>query len=69
MKHEHETNIGMTFFSTKQKMIKLVEKLLIMVEQRKVTFLGCIHNSIWVLDTQDETWAKKIGFTSLKKFD
>jgi hypothetical protein len=32
MKHEHETNTGMTSLSTKRKRIKLVEKLPIMVE-------------------------------------
>jgi len=46
-----------------------VEKLSVVAELRKVTFLGCTHGSIWVLDTQEETWAKKVGLVSLEKFD
>jgi hypothetical protein len=57
MKHECEIDIGTTFLNTKQRRIKLVEKLPTMVELKKVTFLGCTHGSIWALDTQEETWA------------
>jgi hypothetical protein len=39
------------------------------VELRKVIFLGCTHVSIWALDTQEGTWAKKVGLASLKKLD
>jgi hypothetical protein len=39
------------------------------VELGKVTFLGCIYNSIWALDTQEGAWAKKVGLASLKKFN
>jgi hypothetical protein len=40
-----------------------------MVELGKVTFLGCIHVSIWALDTHEGTWAKKVGLALLKKLD
>jgi hypothetical protein len=50
MKHECETEVCMTFLSTKQRKIKSVEKLLTMVELGKVTFLGCTHASIWALN-------------------
>jgi hypothetical protein len=69
MKHECEVEVGMPSLSTKQQKIKLVEKLPTIVELGKVTFLGCFHISIWALDIQEATWAKKIGLTSLKKFD
>ncbi len=32
-------------------------------------FLGCTHDNIWTLDTQEEPWAKKTSFASLKNFD
>jgi hypothetical protein len=57
MKHERETNIGTTFLNTKQRKIKLVEKLPTMVELKRVTFLRCTHGSIWALDTQEEASA------------
>ncbi len=66
MKHEREVNIGMTSSSTKWQRIKLVEKLLIVVELGKVTFLGCTHTSIWALDIQEGAWAKKVGLSLLK---
>jgi hypothetical protein len=59
MKHECETNIGTTSLNTKQKRIKPIEKLSIVVELMKVIFLGCIHDSIWALDAYEKTWAKK----------
>jgi hypothetical protein len=46
-----------------------MEKLLIVAELGKVTFLECIHGNIWALDTQEEAWAKKASLVSLKKFD
>jgi hypothetical protein len=58
IKHERETDIGTTSLNTKQKGIKLVEKLLIVAKLGKVTFLGCTHGSIWALDTHEEAWAK-----------
>ncbi len=57
MKHEREINIGTNFLNTKQKKIKLVEKLSIVVELKGITFLGYTHCSIWALDTQEEAWA------------
>jgi hypothetical protein len=59
MKHERETDIGMTSLSTKQRRINPVEKLPTMVELGKVTFLGRTHNSIWALDIHEEAWAKR----------
>jgi hypothetical protein len=59
MKHEHETNVGMTFMNTKRRRIKLVEKLSIMAKLGKVIFLGCIHRSIWALDIQEEAWPRR----------
>jgi hypothetical protein len=69
MKHEHETNNGTTSLSTKQRKIKPMQKMPIVAKLRKVTFLGCTHDNIWALDTQEETWAKKSSLVSLKKFD
>ncbi len=54
MMHEHETDIGRISLNTKQRRIKLEEKLSIVVELGKVTFLGCTHGSIWVLNTREE---------------
>jgi hypothetical protein len=39
------------------------------VELGKATNLGCIHGNIWALDTQEGSWAKKVGLASLKKFN
>jgi hypothetical protein len=46
-----------------------MEKMLIVAKLKKVTFLGCTHDNIWALDTQEEMWAKKSSLASLKKFD
>jgi hypothetical protein len=46
-----------------------VEKMLTMAELGKVIFLGCTHSNIWVLNTQEEAWAKKASLMSLKKFN
>ncbi len=51
-------------WNTKRRRIKLMEKLLIVL-----IFLGYTPSSIWALDTQEEAWAKKVGLTSLKKFN
>ncbi len=67
MKHECEVDVGMTSLSTKRQRIKLVDKLLTVAKSRKVTSLGCIHVSIWVLDIQEGAWAKKVGLASFKK--
>jgi hypothetical protein len=40
-----------------------------MAKLGKVTFLGCIHVNIWVLNIQEGAWAKKVGFVLLKKLD
>jgi len=40
-----------------------------MAKLGKVTFLGCTHVSIWALNIQEGTWAKKVGLASLKKLD
>ncbi len=69
MKHEHEIDTSITSLSSKRGRIKLVEKLSTMVELRKIVFLGGTHGNMWALDTQEETWAKKVGLVSLKKFD
>jgi hypothetical protein len=69
MKHEREIEVGTTSLNIKKRRIKLMEKLLIVAELAKVIFLGCTHDNICALDTQERAWAKKVGLASLKKFD
>ncbi len=46
-----------------------MEKLPIVAELGKLTFLRCTNGTIWALDIQEEEWAKKAGLVSLEKFD
>jgi hypothetical protein len=66
MKNEREIEVGTTSLNIR---IKLMEKLSIVAELTKVIFLGCTHDNICALDTQEGAWAKKVGLASLKKIN